>query len=254
MIKNIPFLKVFITFCIIVFNALTAVSSSSLPLYSQSCSHDKVLLMGAIQYPLELDKIPMLRIYCGGNKIKCETNNDNKKLTFAFTEYRQQSQFYILITEQIEFVTENNVVLYLKVPSDASYKLYALDRIRTDIQSKDKGPDNISASYRWIIKEEMQLAGNGRIPDNAIIICTDPAHVAELTGDLAGSDKATAYELPKLIMRSDLLQIVGSEEKLHEHADMLRLAAIDSDTIHSWRQNIQSTVNRKAKTIVALTT
>ena len=163
------------------------------------------------------------------------------------------SQFHILIVEHIEFVTENNVVLYLKVPAIAPYRLYNVQRTKTDINNQEKVTDCPSAQYRWVT-EETQLLGTGRIPDNTIIICSNPAHIAEISGDLAGSDKATAYDLPRIIIRPDLLQMVGSEEKLHDHADMLRLAAIDSDTIHSWCQNMHSTANKKAKTIVALTT
>lgn len=265
--KKIFFYNIIIVFSIIssmlfsVFSySFTLFSQNPGTLLSQNTNDNKVLLMGSIQYPMELEKIPMLRIYCGGNKIKCETNDDNKKLTFAFTESQRQSQFYILITEQIEFVTENNVVLYLKVPAAAPYKLYRLERIKDNFQKQEKDMrpysynklKDMPTTYRWII-EEIQLADKGKIPDNAIIICDEPSHLAMLSGDFAGSDQETAYELPKIVMRSDLLRFVGSEKKLHEQADRLRLAAIDSDTIHSWRQNIKSTVNQKAKSIVALT-
>jgi len=249
MIKKFPFYSLIGLLCLVVSPLLLSNSYTS-PFFVKKLHNDKIWLMGSIQYPMNLEKIPMLRIYCGGNKIKCEANDDNKKLNFSFADSRKQTTFYILITEQIEFVTENNVVLCLKVPSLASYKLYVLNRIESEYP-KDKTAEQ-PTMYKWDI-QPIELEEDRKMPDNAIIVCDNPDYVSEIVGESAGSDDATVCELPKIVMRSDLLHVVGSEEKLHEHAAMLRLAAIDSDTIHSWRQNIQSTVNKQAKTIVALT-
>ncbi len=254
MLKKVLFYTIATLFCKGGIDLLWPSQMYSFPSTSRNYGREKVLVMGSIQYPMEIEKIPLLRIYCGGNKIKCETSHDNKKLTFAFNEYRGQSEYYILVAEQIEFITENNVVLYLKIPMQIPYKLYVVKRIPSEIQKKNPaGLNELDIAYQWDI-QEVRLTEERRIPDNAIIICDNPHHIAEVLGGVAGSEKSTAYELPKVVMRSDLLQIVGSEKKLHEYADMLRLAAIDSDTIHSWRHSIKSSVNKKAKTIVALTT
>ena len=226
------------------------------PLIPTGSGPGSVLLMGAIQYPQLIEKVPMIRIYRGGNKIKSEAHQEAKKLNFSISESRYQTKFYVLISEKIDFVTEKGVVLYLKVPLLSPYKLYELELVKSDIL-----PDIVADSpgvkhepkvaYRWEIREGMQLDENGKIPDDAIIVYQNPAHISGLDGDYAGEVDAAAYDLPKIVMRSDLLDIVGSEKELHDLSNKQLLSAIDYDPLHT---SITQEISHKAKTIVALTT
>lgn len=215
--------------------------------------YNKILLIGAIQYPHVIEKVPIVRVYCSGNRIQC-VGDENKKLTFSIPVSRFQSGFYLLITETIEFVTEDNVVLYLKVPSNTPYKLYTLQRVSElskDADTSNIGSDRSKTVYRWNVKENMQLTEDGKIPDNAIIVCTDPDHIYGLEGEFAGSEESAVFELPKLIIRYDLLSFVGSEHELHEISNRLLLSSLDYDAIHA---AVPQEINHKAKTVVALAT
>jgi len=260
MVKKWPFLYIVVACGVIIFNGLI-VNTISGSFTCPTCDfYDRLLLMGTVQYPTGIERVPILRVYCGGNKIKCEINNENKKLTFTIPGYRNQSCFYLLITEMIEFVSENNVVLYLKIPTNFAYKLYELQVVR-DEPTKGELPEGTNntgkseqqkAIYRWKSIKEIRLADNGRIPDNAIILCDNPEHIFGIKGGVAGVEGGTAYELPTIVMRDDLLELAGSEKKLHELSNRLVLASLDYDTIHA---SVPQMINQKtAKTIVALTT
>jgi len=256
MVKNCLISTYFLTFI-----AYCALFSSTI--YSRSfvgpagSFYDTILLMGAIQYPHAVNKIPMVRVYCGGNQISCEANDENKKLTFTIPIHRYQTEFYVLVAENIDWVMEEGLVKYLKVPAHEPYKLYTLERIKDDSSREilveahlTTRIEQYKVSYRWSIKE-VQLQENGRIPDDAIIVYDDPDHYSALKEKMAGSEGATAFELPELEKRADLLEVVGSEKELHEHATKLLLSSLDYDTIHA---RVPQAVNHKAKTIVALTT
>ena len=250
MMKNRQVLCTIIRFGIIFYSFF--ISYSAYSILGPVTLYNKILLMGAIQYPHVIEKVPIVRVYCSGNRIQC-VGDENKKLTFSIPVSRFQSDFYLLITETIEFVTEENVVLYLKVPSNTPYKLYTLQRVpelSRDVDTSN-GSDRSKTVYRWNIKENMQLTENGKIPDNAIIVCTDPEHIYGLEGDFAGSDESAVFELPKLIIRYDLLSFVGSEHELHEISNRLLLSSLDYDAIHA---AVPQEINHKAKTVVALAT
>jgi len=254
MMKNLYLLWHFIIFSIIA--CFVTEFSFSHPLIGPTgVFSNRILMMGAIHYPHTIEKIPMLRGYCCGNRIKFEAQE--YELAFSISGQRYQSNFYLLITEIIDFVTEERVILYLKVPTGALYKLYTLNRVKTEA-SKDSlesgsvlRPEAQKNIYRWDIKENISLPENGRIPDNAIIICTAPDHIAGLEGELAGSEEAAAFELPKIVIREDLLDVIGSESELHEFSNRLLLSSLDYDAIHAV---LPQEINHKAKTIVALTT
>ena len=247
----------------ILFCASSASLSKNVPSYSMSfvdprhTIYEKNLLMGTIQYPHEVERVPMVRIYCGGNKIKCEANDENKKLTFSVPSTRYQVILYLLITEAIEFETENNVVLCLKVPATVPYKLYVLERRKTALQANDEDICSCKMEqksvYRWVVTEA-PLEDGGKIPDNALIICANPDHIGCLEGEIAGADGSSAYELPKIVMRTDLLSFIGSEDKLHELSDKLLLSSLNWDTIHASVQPEINLPKKTATTIVALTT
>jgi len=228
----------------------------AIPLIASGSGPGSVLFMGAVQYPQLIEKIPMIRIYRGGNKIKSEIHEEGKKLNFSISESRYQTKFYILVSEKIDFVTDKGVVLYLKVPTLAPYKLYELELVKSDVlpdllQDAQGFKHEPKVIYRWEIREGMMLSENGRIPDDAIIIYQNPAHISRVEGDYAGEVGAAAYDLPRIVMRSDLLDIVGSEKELHELSNKQLLSAIDFDPLHA---SITQEITHKAKTIVALTT
>lgn len=193
---------------------------------------EKKLFVGSIQFP-KLKSIPNVRIYYRGNKIKSETDQEGKKVTFSLSENKLSTFFYLLITEQIHSETENNTIKYFKIQTNQKYKLFSLELI-TDNKGKSE----------WRIKEQQIPFKTGRIPDDAIIICYNPAFVEKIVG-------GTEIELPKIYIKDNIVSLVGSEDKLHDKSIELLLSSLDYDALHSTiKQAVKQDIS--LKTVVAL--
>ena len=81
-----------------------------------------------------------------------------------------------------------------------------------------------------------------KITWNTKVIKYDPKLVGHLEG-------GSGVELPKIMMASNILELVGSKEKLRDLSDSYILSALDLDTVHArCEQEIKHhpTVNRIA--------
>lgn len=195
----------------------------------------KMLFMGTIQFPHMLESIPDVRIYCAGNKIKCENQQESRRISFGIADERHRSVFHLLITNKINVESEENTVKYLKSPT--SYKLYRLQLTQKEGFGEDP-------QYCWDIRE-LQLGKNKRLPDDTIIVFYNPAYVDKLKG-------GNAIELPTIHIKSNILDLVGSEKKLHEVSNEMLLASLDYEPIHARiKQELQT--NYQQKTILAVT-
>ncbi len=139
---------------------------------------------------------------------------------------------------------QTNTVNYLKINPAEPYKFYAIELVLIPEQKDDssEAKSNSTMVYKWLIKE-IELPQNGRLPDDTIIVCYEPQFVERLDG-------GSSFEFPKIILKSDLLSAVGSEEKLHQESAKMLISALDLDAIHA---NIRQEVKQFAhpKTIVA---
>jgi len=192
--------------------------------------HDKKTLMGAIQFPKSLSSIPGIRVYCGGQKLTTEIDNEGKKVVFTLSCERNQSLFYMIITEQLQLaLAEDNTINHLKLAAGASYKLFAVQQ---------------RADHSWLVQEKRLSLTDSRIPDNSIILCYDPNYVETLSG-------GTGLELPKLVLKDNLIQLAGSEKKLLDHAAELMLSTLDFDALHA-PSKMAVRQDHRSKTIVAV--
>src|ERR1700722_20372970 len=80
---------------------------------TQIQAYTHAVFMGSIQFPKTITDLPMMRIYCAGNKIKCETNEPGKRITFALPEDKRRTIFWLIITEKFLFASEQNTIKYL---------------------------------------------------------------------------------------------------------------------------------------------
>lgn len=184
--------------------------------------NDKKLMVGSIQFPKAVqNKIEDIRIYCSGKKINTMVDQEGKKISFSLSEYKYRTFFYLLIIDcQAIGVeqTQENTIKYLKVLPNFPYKFYTLELIDYFDQKNDKGPS-------WRIKEA-RLQDDRRIPDDAIIVCCSPKFIAKIDG---GSE----IELPKIYIKENILDIVGSDNNLHDTSIEALLSSIDYDALHS---------------------
>ncbi len=208
-----------VSLVLLISSCLTTVS-----LYSSS------LMVGTIQFPHSLSNVPMIRVYTCGKKIPyqlCETDNDSKQFTFCIPQITYEDSFFLLITNKVYFEPVHNkelgnlhsTIKYLKVLPTQAYKLYKL-------VLKSEKTTGGKMIYHWDILEIKIDPKNGRIPDDAIIICYEPTFVDCLTG-------GSAFELPTIQLKSDILNFIGSETKLHDLSNQMLMASIDSDPIHA---------------------
>jgi len=214
------------------------------------------LIMGAIQFPASLQHVPYVRIYFCGKKLPghlCEADHDSKQFTFRVPHMMHTNKIYMLITPEIRFKTheakhpdlQGNVIEYLRVPKGQAYKFYELllveeksaDSDSEKVSKKNAGSRNPqkNKTVKWTIKSMKLDKKTGQIPDDTIIVCYDPASVDFLSG-------GSAFELPTITLKSDLLALLGSEDVLQNLSTKMLLSSIDSDTVHaSIAQNVKHT-------------
>lgn len=210
---------------------------------------EKSLFIGNIICPSTLEMVPSIRVYYAGRKIVCESDDYGKKITFSIPEQKQRTFFFMLITPEIEFCSHENTVPFLKLKKNAPYKFYAMELIPIQGQKKKKGananPLEKNIEYTWALRQiDLQLP-DGRIPDETIIVRYHPDFIQSISG-------GNAIELPKIIIRPDILKLVGSEKNLHELSNRWFLAALNTDTIHD-TSTCEVRMNPHAKTVLAMT-
>ncbi|MCX5922820.1 MAG: hypothetical protein NTX86_05860 [Candidatus Dependentiae bacterium] len=195
-------------------------------------SYAKGLLIGSIQFPASLTSIPELRVYRGGNKVACETHEAAKKISFAIPEDKTRTQFSLVITvppsnikkeQQFKSVKDTNVIEYLTVQPKQTYKFYCLELLAFE-------EDEENITHRWIIKEQKNGLVGGRIPDDAIIVYYKPEWIGSVEG---GTVNGNVIELPKIMIKENIIQLAGSAIKLKETSESILISAMDLDAIHS---------------------
>lgn len=206
------------------------------------------LLLGSIQFPQSVKSTPNIPIYHKGVKVPCEVDHELKKAMFNIVKNRHCREFHLLIVEEFAFESEENVIKYLKIDTTKKHKLYRLSLERNSTPNSSRGTLTRQAvetkpEYRWNTEEVMVDVEDGRIPDDAIIICFDPSYVATVQG-------GSSIELPKIILKEDLLTSVGSEENLHDVFASLILSSLDYDMLHT-KMSLK-TQSYQNKTILAL--
>lgn len=214
------------------------------------------LMVGTVQFPQSVKTVPVIRIYSCGKKIPlqlCEIDNESKQFIFRIPQIMKQTQFHLLITQEIHFETrtykhlsiENNTINYLKVLPHQSYAFYEI----TLTETKDQSDKTLSS---WIIEKKELDQKTGKIPDETIIVCYDSFYVDFLSGESSSAGESP-FTLPTITLKSNLLSLLGSEQELQKLSNKMLLSAIDSDTVHApIKPRYQHTTNNKTHvTLVA---
>lgn len=192
------------------------------------------LYVASLQFPSVIKELPDIRAYFAGSKITCEKDKELHRLLFTISTERSLRKMYLLVVENSFFETEENTVKYLKIKPSNQYKLWSLELMHKKnaeaLESKVVGGIKLNADekspYFWIIHEENVDPITGQIPDNTLIVTYDPKLIDHLEG-------GSGVELPKMIIASNILDIVGSEEKLQDLSARYLLSALDSDAVHA---------------------
>lgn len=224
--------------------------------------YTRSLLMGTIQFPPAIKQIPAIRVYYGGKIISSNIHESGMpKVTFEVTRGKRQNRFYILVIETFDYQLKQtlesdwnqNTIDYLKITPDQPYKFYVLDLIQ-DTPELDQNnsmeilkhhTQNYPSTYHWEINDG-ELSQEGKVPDATIIVRYFP----ELIQGLKGGNN---LELPTIVLRPDMVEHYGSEEKLYEDSIKLLLASIDSDTIHAPTKREIKSDHRRVLVVYSMT-
>lgn len=213
----------------------------SLQTYSYVMS-DK-LWRGSIQFPMNTKNIPSVRIYYAGIKRPTAIEPSSKQLSFDIPESQIRNTFYLVISNDIEFITEKNTPQFLKVVNKCPYKLFimefqpnseALKHLGAKIDAEQMGNWNVT---------QKTLPDDLRIPDNAIIIRYHPDLVKSVEG-------GNGLALPKIILDANILTQLTNDELQDVSAHIL-LSSLNTDTIHA-RQTTDIKANFANKNILSM--
>ncbi|KKP29746.1 MAG: hypothetical protein UR12_C0003G0020 [candidate division TM6 bacterium GW2011_GWF2_30_66] len=190
-------------------------------------SIDKNIFVGNIIFPKNIKDLPQISLYRRGIKIKTENETSNKKIQFTLSEDKSYKKFYLLITKSITPDIDDNTVKCLKIDPKQAYKFYELT-IYTN-QELTINPINnlkeIKDVYSWNI-QNMKLNSYGIIPDDTLIMIFNPDYIESI-------EPGTSLELPKIIIKKNILQLAGSEKKLSDETNELLLSCLDLNIIHT---------------------
>lgn len=218
---------------------------------SLSYSRTTTIYVATLAFPAIIQELPNMRAYFEGHKLTGQKDPEHHRVLFNVPAERSMIELYVLICEESSFESEDNTIKYLKIDPKKPYKLWHMTLMHKDraisrepkkhtavgkIQFQTE-PDEDSPYY-WIIQEEVVPEKTGRLPDNTLIILYNPAFIDHLEG-------GSAIELPRLVLTSELLALVGSEKDLHELSARYLLSALDLDPFH---EAVRSEIKQDTRT------
>ena len=185
---------------------------------------EQTLYIGTIQFPSQVQKTPSIRVYCAGKKLSSMADHEAKRVTFCVPEHKQRTFFYLLVVPPSNFKPRTkqatNTVECWTINPEQPYHLYALELQLVDT---NEGP---ATKRQWHIQELQWPGSSHQLPDETIIVCYPPEYIKGLEG-------GSTIELPKIMIKDDVLVLAGSEEKLHQISDQFIMCALDTDALHA---------------------
>ena len=106
---------------------------------------------------------------------------------------------------------------FITIPHGQTYKLYHL------LLLEDQAQPN---TYTWQVTPQLLSESSRRLPDETIIVLYVPEYVQAVSG-------GNTLELPTIVIKSDVIDLAGSEDALLDQSIALQMAGLNSDTIHS---------------------
>lgn len=156
-------------------------------------------------------------------------STQNQAVSFALLEERSLQSLHILISDSIVPEVRDNTVHNLLVQEDAEYKFYTLHAKRQYSEYGDL------EAYTWDITEDV-LQGNKTIPENTLIVWSDPL-LFDTIMPCSWSPEKTTRLIPELVCNSDL-----SREQVQ---DLLTKSLFKFLDIKAFHQNQKSHICRK---------
>jgi hypothetical protein len=206
-----------------------------LVVFSLQAFIDRTIYFGSIQFPTTLERIPGIRIWHEGKILPVELDHGLAKLSFEVAVERGRASFYLVVTDGITIEAQDNTIRYFRISPGASYKIYFIERVRLQVEG--------TLSYRWIVHEvHIPLV---RLPDDALIVYCPAHYVQEVVAS------TSSLELPKIVIKPDLIEQLGSPLALYDAFIKVQLQAINFDAMHDTIVK-RVKVDASPKTIIAM--
>ncbi len=195
------------------------------------------VLSGTIQYPstLEVPISPTTIVY-RGDPVLTQVDQKNHAISFQLLRPSSQFTFKLLIAEpqNIEHVpyeskyhTEaTNTFKYQRIKEGEAYRYFMLTLVPSITDSETK-----RISYSWSIHENRITNKERKIPDDAIVMHSVPDWISHLDGN-------QGFDFPTIWMKTNLVEIAGSSEKVKETFMHLALASMDSGALRGKKVDV----------------
>lgn len=209
-------------------------------------SIDKNVFVGSIIFPKTIKNLPQISLYRRGIKIKTENEDSNNKIQFTISEDKAYRKFYLLITKSIMPNIDDNTVKCLKIDPKQSYKLYEFT-IYTNQELTINPINNLQETreiYSWNV-QNIKLNSLGIIPDDTLIMIFNPNYIDSI-------EPGNSLELPKIIIKKNILELAGSEKNLSNETNELLLSCLDLNIIHTTPTSEIKKADNNKKLIVAM--
>jgi hypothetical protein len=179
-----------------------------------------------VEFPKTLKKVPEICIYHGGERFIGEVDTTGRRACFNLPIEKSCTHFNLLVIEELQFESEKNTIQYLKIDTKQPYKYYTMELVRasrkryvpSDRKNQESEPD------RWIIRSG-KVSPDGRIPDETIIVLLNANYVERVEG-------SNGFELPTIFIKENIVEIAGSEQRLHDKSVEMILSSLDYNPIH----------------------
>ena len=151
----------------------------------------------------------------------------NKKIQFTVAEDKSCRRFFLLITKSITPDIDDNTVKHIIIDPKQDYKFYELNiytnqELAINPISKQQ---EVRETYSWMIQNR-RINRDGIIPDDTLIMIFNPNYIESI-------GHSTSLELPKIIIKKNILELSGSEQKLTDENNELLLSCLDLNILHT---------------------
>ncbi len=197
------------------------------------------LFPGSIYFPKNLSCVPHICLYQSGEQLPIEIDKKGGRVCFTIQAERYISTFHLIITNKYHGQTvAGNTVKELIIDKNVAYKYYTLTLKRAPKKNfydfiatkNEEDKEQEEQSDYWVI-EEKQLPENRKIPDKAIILLYNANYIETVLS-------RQSFEFPTIMVKSNIVELIGSEEKVQDNSIELLLSSLDYNTIHTKAKKI----------------
>lgn len=192
---------------------------------------DQAVYFGTIQMPTNCVLASGIRVWHEGKALRTDFDPLSEKVSFEVSIDSDTRFFYLVISHQLSFQTQDNTVTHFEIVAGGSCKMYCLELTK-----------NGAGQLVWEIQQLKKMITP--IPVEAVVVYCPAEYVQEVVS-------TSSIEFPKIVLKNNLIELLGSAEKLDDILAWVRLHAIDYDPVH---ETVKREIKKQdsSKTIIVM--